>query len=185
MHEKSGLHLTRGLLGTVLVMFLLPFLTLTCQGSKLITMSGMDLVTGTTIEAKDPFTGRSKTPERTKPEPLAGLAVVAAVAALGLSFMAGRTGRTFAGIGAIVSALALLAMKLKVEDNLAERGKGMFALQWEVGFWLSLLVGIAAAVVAFLPKFATDRVAGQACPACKAEQEPDSIYCDACGQKLR
>lgn len=150
MTPKSTTLFTRSLLGAVLVFFLMPFMTLTCGGAKLITMNGVQLATGTTLESKQPFSGTSKK-EQIKPEPLAAIAAIVAIATLGLAFVGGQFGKISSRIGAGACALSLLAMKFKVEDNLLKEGKGVVGLQWEFGFWLALLASIAVVVISFLP----------------------------------
>lgn len=151
MTPKSNKLLIRGLLGAVLVFFLMPFLTLTCGGGgKLITMSGTQLVTGASLDSKDGYSS-SRRSKKIKSEPLAAVAVLAAIAALALAFLRGKAGHLPARIGAAVCALSLLAMKLKVDADVLKQGEGVVTIQWEFGFWLALLAAIGAAVVSFIP----------------------------------
>jgi hypothetical protein len=150
MPPRTNRIFTRSLLGIVLVMFLLPFSTVTCSGAKLITMNGVQLVTGTTIENKDPFTGRIKT-EKIKPEPLAAVAGIVAIIALGLAFVGGKVGKVITAVASAAGAVALLMLKAKVDQDAIRQGQGLMNVQWEFGFWLALLALIAAAVVSFIP----------------------------------
>jgi hypothetical protein len=132
-------------------MFLMPFTTLTCGGAKLITMNGVQLATGTTMESPDAFTGRKKI-EKIKPEPLAGVAAVFAVLALALAFLGGKPGKVATAIAAAVCALSLFAMKLKVDQDAIRQGQGMLGVQWEFGFWLAILASIAVIALSFIPE---------------------------------
>jgi len=54
-------NLGRGAKGLALVMFFLPWVTVSCAGQELITMSGYDLATGT-ISMRNPMTGAVESP---------------------------------------------------------------------------------------------------------------------------
>ena len=140
---------TRSLLGAVLVLFLLPFTTLTCGGAKLVTMNGVQLATGTTISTKEPLSARAKV-ETIKPEPLATVAILAALAGLGLAFIKGKGGRLGSAIAAAFCAITLLAMKMKVDQDTLKQGQGVVGVQWEFGFWMALVAALAGAVLAFI-----------------------------------
>ncbi len=140
---------TRSLLGAMLVFFLLPFTTLTCGGAKLVTMNGVQLATGTTLSTKEPLSARARV-ETIKPEPLATLAIVAALAALSLTFIRGKVGRLGSAIAAAFCAITLLAMKMKVDQDTLKQGQGVVGVQWEFGFWMALLAALAGALLAFI-----------------------------------
>lgn len=149
MPTKRNPILARGLLGAVLLCFLMPFLTLTCGGGKLITMNGINMATGTSISSKDPWSGRVKT-EKIQPEILVAVAGLAAIAALGLAFASGRSGQLASMLASSACAASLLLTKFKVEGDVVKQGQGVVGAQWEVGFWLALLGSISAAVVLFM-----------------------------------
>jgi len=140
---------TRSLLGAVLALFLLPFTTLTCGGAKLATLNGVQLATGTALSTRDTLSARAKV-ETIKPEPLATVAILAALAALGLAFARDRKGRLGSGVAAAFCAITLLAMKMKVDQDTLKQGQGVVGVQWEFGFWMALLAALAGAVLAFI-----------------------------------
>lgn len=151
MPPSSKRRLTRSLLGAVLVFFLMPFLTLTCGGQSLITMNGVNLATGRTLESKNPFSGDVQKRE-IQPEPMVALAALAAVAALGLAFLSkAGSGRTGSMVASGLCVLLLLATKFKVDSDVMKQGEGMVQAQWEVGYWLALLAALAATVLYFIP----------------------------------
>ena len=150
MTPMSNRIFTRSLLGALLVMFLMPFTTLTCGGVKLITLNGVQLATGTTVARNDPFSGQSKE-EHIKPEPLAAIAVIIAVVALGLAFLVGNGWKLTSAIASSACALSLLVMKLKIDQDAITQGQGLLSVQWEFGFWIALLTSAGAAVLSFIP----------------------------------
>ena len=165
MPPRSKRLFTRSLLGAVLVFFLMPFLTLTCGGQPLITLNGVNLATGRTLESKNPFSGDVQKRE-IQPEPMVALAALAAVAALVLAFLAeaGST-RTGSMVASGLCALFLLATKFKVDGDVMKQGEGMVQAQWELGFWLALLAAIAATALYFIPDQAIAEAPQKAEPA--------------------
>lgn len=61
---KSGgrlFNLARGLKGIALLLFFIPWVTVSCGGTELVSMSGYDLATGS-ISVRNPMTGQVETP---------------------------------------------------------------------------------------------------------------------------
>ena len=54
-------NLARGLKGIALLLFLIPWVTVSCGGTELVSMSGYDLATGA-ISVRNPMTGQVETP---------------------------------------------------------------------------------------------------------------------------
>ncbi len=70
--------------------FLLPFITVSCGGQKVGSFSGLQLATGTTVNQPQMF-GPAQS-EKVESEPMATIAILCAVAGLGLSFLRRRSG---------------------------------------------------------------------------------------------
>ncbi len=149
MNPSSNRLLLRILLGGLLVLFLMPFSTLSCGGAKIVTLSGFQMATGTSVSMKSPVTDELKQ-EVIKPEPLTALAGIAAIAAFGLALLKGKAGRLGLRAASLVCGACLLITKLKVEQDIVKQGHGMLTVQWEIGYWLALLAAIAALGVSFL-----------------------------------
>jgi hypothetical protein len=82
----------------VLICFFMPFVTFSCGGQKLVTLSGMQLVTGTTIEEPQMFGPPKKT--KLAPECMALLTFLAVIAGLGFELSERQEGhREFGGFG--------------------------------------------------------------------------------------
>ncbi len=75
------------------------------------------------------------------------MAILVALAALGLAFAKTRGGR---GSAAALCAITLLAMKMKVDQDTLKQGQGMVGVQWEFAFWVALVAALAGAVLAFI-----------------------------------
>jgi len=126
--------------------FLLPFMAVTCQGQKVHTFSGRELVTGGDIETTDMFGNKSK--KHMSPEPLAALALLAAV----IGFVAAVSSKAqvpIAGICAVVGVGLLFWLKAKLETDAVNQTQGMVQIQPQFGFWLAMVLLASAAIVNF------------------------------------
>ncbi|MFI5105447.1 MAG: hypothetical protein ACHP79_11020, partial [Terriglobales bacterium] len=88
--------------------FLLPFVTVSCNGTKVASFSGVELATGTTVEQPQMFGPAQK--KSVGAEPLATMAALCALAGVGLSFLGIRLAIVPA-IGGAVGALFLLLLQ--------------------------------------------------------------------------
>jgi hypothetical protein len=127
--------------------FLLPFLDLSCQGRKVVTLTGQQLVTGTEVEQPpDPLTGR-KEMKRVEPYRAAQVALGLGVVALLLSVPRKRTTSMLTGLAGAGGVVALLVLKSGIESEIATQGQGLVTLTMREGFWLACILiagGIAA-----------------------------------------
>jgi hypothetical protein len=123
--------------------FFFPFTTVSCGGHKIASATGVQLATGTTLELPQAF-GPSRE-QKVAQEPLSAVAALCAVIGLGFSF-AGARAAIVPAIGGVVGALSLLIMKSRLDDVVAKRGQGMIQVNYEVGFFLALLLMITGAV---------------------------------------
>ena|SRR5438270_5442484 len=131
-----------GLFVVTILCFLLPFITVSCNGQKVATFSGMQLATGTTLEEPQMF-GRPQR-KHVDPEPMASLALICAAAGLALSFLGARAALAPAISGA-VGALLLVVLQSKLESDITRQAQGMFRLEYESGFVLTLIFFLVAA----------------------------------------
>ncbi|MBL7209075.1 MAG: zinc-ribbon domain-containing protein [Dehalococcoidia bacterium] len=127
-----------------LICFFLPFITVSCGGQKVATLTGVQLVTGTAIEQPDLF-GEGQQAETLDGEPLAILAFLSAVAGLGLSFIKGRKIVIAPAISGVAGSILLLLLKSKIDNEILSEGAGMIQVEYGIGFWLTILVFLSAA----------------------------------------
>ena len=130
--------------GVVLICFFLPFISVSCGAQKVVTLSGVQLVTGTTIEQPDLF-GEGQQAETMDGEPLAILAFLSAVAGLGLSFLKGRKVAIAPAVSGAAGSVLLLLLKSRIDNEVLSQGGGMIQVEYEIGFWLTILVFLSAA----------------------------------------
>ncbi|MBD3180857.1 hypothetical protein GF312_01095 [Candidatus Poribacteria bacterium] len=71
--------------GIIVICFFMPFVNISCAGENIITLTGFQLITGTSIDQSDPF-GRGQS-EKVPPEPLGIAVFVCGILGLLLSFL--------------------------------------------------------------------------------------------------
>jgi hypothetical protein len=129
----------------IIFCFLLPFFNLSCSGQKVMSLTGLQMVTGTHYEQQNMFGGgRTK---KIEAEPLAIFALLAAIIGLVIGFMKMKNINLFSVIISIVGALFLFLLKNKLDNDVIAQGQGMIKIEYEFGYWFSLLLFIAAAII--------------------------------------
>jgi hypothetical protein len=123
--------------------FLLPFVTVSCNGQKIVSLSGTELAFGTSIEQPQMFGGPTSK-QHVDAEPVATIAFLCAIAGIALGFLLPRVPLASAITGAVGTLLLLILMG-KLSGDLGKQAQGVFQLDYEAGFILSLLLFIAAA----------------------------------------
>ena len=123
--------------------FLLPFITVSCGGQKVVSFTGLQLATGTTIEQPQMF-GPPKR-ERVDPEPTVMIAAAAVIAALVLGLLGARGLKASVAASAIGVA-SLIATRIRLDDQIAKQGQGMLQVNYEAGFSLTLLLLLCGTV---------------------------------------
>lgn len=125
--------------------FFLPFFDLACLGQKLATLNGIQLVTGTHVEQRNPFNGRSEY-KRIDPAPLAIAAFAAALLGLVLSFIKHYSTALINILAGSTGFGCLLVLKAQIDDEVMRQGEGLIHVQYHPGFWLILFLFLASAV---------------------------------------
>jgi len=154
-------NLARGAKLVALLLFLLPWVTISCAEQTLATMSGLDLATGS-VTVNNPMGGSATTPPSSgneQPDIPVLLAAVLIVLALALTFVLKRGQATLAAMASCAAAAALISYTVFVrvpakavanpsagpgasgdssgmfnEQQIAE----MIRVDYAIGFWLTL-----------------------------------------------
>lgn len=134
------------LFAAVIACFFLPFMELSCEGEKIVTLTGVQMVTGTEVKQRGSSSDRQQS-KPIKPSPLAGLAIIAALAGLGLSFVAGRAGALLPCIGGIAGFVCLLLLRQQFESEAMREGQGMITVHFLVGYWAATLLLVATVLL--------------------------------------
>ncbi len=166
----SMMNIARGLKLVALLLFLLPWVTVSCADQTLVSMSGLDLATGSAT-AHNPMTGEATRPpgsgEMDIPVVIAAILIAAALA---LSFLLARAQAAMASIGALAVAAGLLVYSVlvrlpaKAREGVSEQSAQgmegidqaqiaeMIRIKTEIGFWLTLAAIVAAIVVTWMAR---------------------------------
>jgi hypothetical protein len=129
-------------LGSTLCFFL-PFVTVSCGGAKVFTLSGRQLATGTSIEMAQAF-GAPHT-ETIKPNPFAAIAGLCAIVGIVLS-LAGTRLATAGAVSGAAGAASLVIMASRMTNEIQKATQGMGSVNEEFGFTVTIVLLIAAAV---------------------------------------
>ena len=158
----SLINLARGLKLVALLFFLLPWVTVSCADQTLISMSGVDLATGS-ITAHNPITGEAGHPPGSGDPDwpvLIGALLIAGAFLLG--FLLPRAQAAIVSIAALAGAAALIGYSVLIRlparihaDSSSQIVQGMNRGEFEhlirvgtaPGFWLTL-AALAAAIIA-------------------------------------
>lgn len=132
-----------GLAVLALIMFLLPWVAITCAGQELMTVTGLEMVTGFDYETTEQL-------ERASPEVLAIVVLIIGLIGVGAYFLRGKNGPIIRGVFATLGFIFLLALKFKIDSDIGKEGQGLFQASYLFGFWVTLISFITAAILNFL-----------------------------------
>jgi len=179
--------------GIALICFLLPWVNVSCQGQRVASFSGFQLVTGTTIE--EPVMFGPKKERKIKSEPFAILALLATIAGLGVGFLKGKTGSSGTAVIGGVGIIMLLLLKSKLDNEIFKQGQGLLQLDYMAGFYLTLLLFLLAIGVNIYSAMQSKRLsllpierrgtATNFCSQCGAKVELGTAFCSECGHSLK
>jgi hypothetical protein len=126
----------------IVIAFLLPFMDFSCQGHKIASLSGYQVAFGTTLNMKSPMDGSTKE-QRIASTPIVAVAFALSLVAAVLALRSGIAGAAFAAISLVM----LLLGQSDINKKALEEGQGMIAVNFDVGYYLTLLLLIAGAAI--------------------------------------
>jgi uncharacterized membrane protein YozB (DUF420 family) len=115
---------------------------LSCQGQHVATFTGLELVTGTTIQQQEAI-GQSQN-KKADPEPLAIAVLLLTVLGLALSFQKGGKASLIPAIMGALTFILLFLLKSKIEADAANQSQGAIHTEYAFGFWLVLIASASA-----------------------------------------
>lgn len=129
--------------GLILVCFLLPFVTVSCQNTPVVRLNGFNLAIGTTINTPSPLDGSPKI-NRIPGEAFATGALLCATIGVATSFLKPKKSTVIPAVSGGLGFLFLLFLKSKLEDDILRQGTGMLMIDFQSGYWLAFLLFIGA-----------------------------------------
>jgi hypothetical protein len=142
----------------IIFCFFLPFVNLSCGGQTVMSLTGFQLITGTEYKpagmfGQDDMFNQKSEKQNVDAQPLALLAMLAAVLGLILSFLKLKSTALFCAVVSVLGCLFLLLLKVNLDNDAAMSGQGMqgvIQLDYQFGYWLAFLLFILAAIVHWL-----------------------------------
>ncbi len=137
--------------GVIILLFFLPFVNLSCSGQTIMSLSGFQLITGSEYKADSMFgqstEGEVKENKEIESQPLALLALLAAVIALAVSFVKKRITAILNIVISICGGIFLLLLKFNLDSDAELNGQNIIQLEYQFAYWFSIVLFIATAVV--------------------------------------
>ncbi len=129
----------------VLISFLLPWVSFSCNGHKFVSITGLDLVTGTTFEK--PGKEGDDQVEKIPSDTFAIMTLALTVLGLVLTLLQKRISLLYPATTALVATIVLLLLKARIDGDAAEQTQGLLQPDFEFGFWLAFLALLSAAIL--------------------------------------
>ena len=201
--KESNKFVSPALFLLVALCFFLPFVSFTCQGQRIATITGMELVTGTKIEK---FEMQNIDSQQTNPdldkerdvksEPLAVAAFIFALLGIVISIIP-RYSKLLSVIAGAIGALMLLFLRSSIGGEVTgDFDFKIIDVSYEWGYYLALLLFIGVFALNLYWMITENKVtAGSAiddlqfsdviyCPKCGTSNKSGSIFCAKCGHTL-
>jgi hypothetical protein len=127
----------------VLVFIFLPWVSVSCSGQQLLTITGRELVTGFSYNT-------SEQAGTNNPEIFAIVVAGIAVLSIIVFFIRNKGGAAIRGIFGIAGIVLLLALKAKIDGDIRKEGEGLLQASYLLGYWLTFISFLSVAVLNFL-----------------------------------
>jgi len=144
----------------IIFCFFLPFVNITCGGQSVMSLTGIQLITGAEVKPQGMFdqknfpedpAGQNKdklnVDENIDSQPMALLAIIMAAAALGLSFVRKKIMALISMIASILGAAFLLLLKAKLDSDTPAEAQMVIQVEYQFAYWLALLLFAVGAVL--------------------------------------
>ena len=147
-----------GIFLLAIIFFLLPWVNISCAGTHVITISGLDMVTGsydiTDVEKFNDTNAES--------EPLAIWTLVAAGVGLIASLFVWKIGFVIRILSGLAGIGLLIALKIKLGNDIANQigneMEGIIQINYLAGYWLTMTAFAAASIVSAIKKQYTIKI---------------------------
>ncbi len=176
-------NISPAIFGIALLFFLLPWVELSCQGHKVVSVNGFQLATGTTIER-----------QKTKGEALAVIALLSTIAGLILCFLKHRMKNLILIVVSGLGTIMLLLLRVKLDGDILREGRGMVQLNYNAGYYLTLLSFLSVIGINAYSKYGggkklpyqalTGVSSYKFCSECGSKNPVTNTFCSECGTKF-
>ena len=184
---------TPAILGIALISFFVPWVSVSCQGQTLMSLSGVQLVTGTTVQTPDYFGNAQR--KAIPAEKTVIVVFLATLAGLGASLLRGEQGAKVTAASATGGLVMLLIFKYSSDNAVLKEGNGLLKIDYGLGMYLTgLMLLCAIGVTVYSMRSSPSPTTGPAvrspadgvhfCSTCGARNGASDAFCRDCGQKL-
>lgn len=171
---KKTSKVSPALFGIIILCFVLPFVSVSCGGTEIFQLSGMDFLKGMSDQ------GQSM-----DPNPLAIIALIAAVIGLCIGFSGKKAANIGSAVLGFIGFASGIALKVTFDSRVAEEGA---STSWQIGYFLMLILFGAAVIY----NIVNSRNSGKAAEISggfnyappPSGPQPDNTFCTQCGSRL-
>ncbi len=146
-----------------LICFLLPFVEVSCNGQKVVSLTGIQLLAGPQIGGGVGMFAQPQ--QQVKPETSVVVAFVAGIAGLVLSVLKQRRTDIIGAVCGIIGGGSLLALQQSILSGAPPQAMGLIQIQYQPAYFLSVLLFFAGAVMMFYVAFARQSTSVPSLPA--------------------
>ncbi|HHV76675.1 MAG TPA: FHA domain-containing protein [Syntrophothermus lipocalidus] len=182
--ENLGKKISPALFALIIICFLMPFVSISCSGQEIVTLSGVNMVFGKMVQLP---TGET---ESVGPFPMVIVVFVLALVGVGVGFWKNRLSNVAAFAVGLVGPITMCLFKSSFDEEAVSQG---LTTQWGAGYYLTLLLFLAGAGLNLylmvrnrgaLPAPGLARSGPRFCIQCGARNEGGNAFCTQCGARL-
>lgn len=129
-------NISLSLLILILITFILPFLTISCQNQEIVTLNGFQLVTGKTIDD-------ASADEKVPANPFIIIVLLLTVGGIIYCWKIDNINSLIVGSIGGVNLIFLILFKSNFTKELMKKGGGNFEVNYKIGFWATVLAAMA------------------------------------------
>lgn len=135
-----------GIFILAIILFLMPWINISCAGAPIISASGFDMITGAYNVPTDYIDSNPQS------EIFAVLALIAAIVGLIACLIRHKIAFFTRVISGIAGIAFLIALKLKIDRDIFSQSEGILQVNYLLGYWLTIIAFVSAIVVSLLRK---------------------------------
>lgn len=123
------------------ILFALPFCNINCSGTKVLSLTGVNLVTGKTIEGTD----------ATREMP-SNIWAIAALSSIGLAFLISiflQKTHLITGLLGIAGIVFLISLQMNINLQVSQQPLAIISVDYEIAYWASIALTGFAAIINF------------------------------------
>jgi len=139
------------LFALVIVFFFFNFFTISCGGQRIGKVTGINLVTGTSLESKDMFSDRETRGGEVPPSGWAIVALAAAIAGLGVFLFKVKRQAQIGTASGAVGFVSLIILQFVIKDAIEDKAEvGLLKADFQFAYWAALLLMGLAGLMSYL-----------------------------------